>query len=85
MTKHRKGRRSRKNILSRSFSTLKKDTKKIIPGVTSGIEGVGKRVVGTAKRGVPKAQSSIRNLFGMFGLSNKKRKSRKSRRTRRKR
>jgi hypothetical protein len=83
MTKHKKVRRSKKNILSRGFSSLSKTTKKIIPGVTSGIEGVGKRVVGTAKRSVPKAQSSIRNLFGMFGLS-RKTKTRKTRKTRRK-
>jgi hypothetical protein len=80
MTKRKNYRRSKKNILSRGFSSLKNTTKKIIPGVTSRIKGVGKRVIGTAKQTIPKAQSSIRNLFGMFSLKNQKSKSRKTRR-----
>jgi hypothetical protein len=82
MTKHKKSRSSKKNILYRGFSSITGATKKIIPGVTSGIKSVGKKVVGTAKSTIPKAKSSIRNLFGMFSLSNKKRKSRRTRRRR---
>lgn len=84
MTRHKRNRnrRSKKNILSRGLTGLKSTTKKIIPGVKSGIEGVGRRVVGTARNSIPVAQNSVRNLFGMFGLSNKKRMSRRTRRKR---
>jgi len=80
MTKRKHSRHSKKNILSRGLSGLRSTTKKVIPGITSRIQGVGKKVVGTAKQTVPKAQSSIRNLFGMFGFSHKKSKSRRTRR-----
>ena len=93
MTKHRKSRRSKKNILSRGYSSVKNASRKIIPGVATGIESVGKDVVGTAKGVIPKAQGTIRSWFSMFSLTGKKSKGRKgskgrkrrSRRTRRKR
>lgn len=80
MGKSKKVRRSKRNILSRGLSNIKSTTKKIIPGVTTQIEGVGSRVIGTAKQSLPKAQRSIRNLFGMFTLSSSKRKARRTRR-----
>ena len=82
MTKRKNSRRSKKNMLSRGFSSIRNTTKRIIPGLTYSIKGVGKKVVGTAKQTIPKAQSSIRNLFGMFGLKSKKSKSRRTRRRR---
>ena len=84
MTKHRKSRRSKKNILSRGISSVTSASRKVIPGVASGIGNVGQSVIGTAKRSIPKAQGTIRGFFGMFGVKSKGRK-RRTRRTRRKR
>ena len=90
MPKERKMRRSKKNILTRGVSSIKNASKKVIPGVASGIGSVGSRVIGTAQKTIPKTQGTIRNFFGMFGLKStgskgSKGSKRKTRRTRRKR
>ena len=70
----KRSRSSKKNIFSRGISTISKTSKKIIPGVKTGIENVGNKVV-------PKTKSAMKGLFGLFnfGKKNKTKKHRKSR------
>lgn len=67
-----------KSLLSKGVSSVRKTSSK----VTSGIVGVGKKVVGTAGKTIPAAQSGVRSIFSMFGLKTKSKKSRKSRKSR---
>jgi hypothetical protein len=68
----KRSRSSKKNIFSRGISTIRKTSKKIIPGVKTGIETVGNKVV-------PKTKSAMKGIFGFFrfGKTKKHRKSRK--------
>ena len=94
MPKQRKMHRSKKNILRRGISSITNASRRVIPGLVSGIGNVGNRVIGTAKKTIPKSQGTIRNFFGMFSLKSTGSKKgskgskgikRKTRRTRRKR
>jgi hypothetical protein len=65
MNKHKKTRRSKKNVLKKGFASVKKTVRNIIPTIGTGIGNVGQTVIGTAQKTIPKARSSIRSLFGL--------------------
>ena len=72
-------RQTSKYMLNRSLSSISKSSRKVIPGVKHGVEGVGKTVTGVVEKSVPAAQSGLKQFFSMFkfGKTKKNRKSRK--------
>jgi hypothetical protein len=80
-THKRRHHRSKKNLLNKSMSVIRKTSRKVIPGVKHGIENVGSKVTGVAEKSVPAAQGVVKRFFNMFkfGKTRKARKSRKSR------
>ena len=77
MPRGKKTNKNRKGLLRKSMSSLQNSTKKFFPKVKQGIEGVGAKVVPTAKSG-------FNNLFGLLKMPKRMplRKSRKSRKSR---
>ena len=76
MTYRKKPKRS--GIFRKGLKTIQKTSSKMVPGMKSGIENIGKNVVYTAKKSIPYTKNSIRNIFGMFGLERKPSKTRKA-------
>jgi len=54
-----------------SFSGVKTTSKKYMPRVKSGIEGVGAKVTETAVKTIPVLQKTTRDLFGAIGIKKK--------------
>jgi hypothetical protein len=69
-------RRSSKNILNKtlekSVAVAKSTSRKYMPKVKSGIEGVGSKVINTSKQSVPYLQSMTRKFLNMFSSKTKK-------------
>jgi hypothetical protein len=57
--------------LKRGFSNVKTTSKKYMPRVKSGIEGVGAKVTETAVKTIPVLQKTTRDLFGAIGIKKK--------------
>ena len=57
--------------LKRGVSNVKYTSKKYMPRVKSGIEGVGSKVTSTAVKTVPILQKTTRDLLGVFGIKKK--------------
>lgn len=64
--KHRRSFRRRNNILGASVSAVKNTSRKYMPKVKSGLEGVGSKVIKTSKQSVPFLQRMTRKLFSGF-------------------
>jgi hypothetical protein len=71
--KHRKY--VNKNVINKTlkhgFTKVKYTSKKYMPRVKSGIEGVGSKVTTTAVKTIPVLQKTTRDLFSVFGLKKK--------------
>lgn len=71
-----KRRRSSKNILNRtldkSFAVVKSTSRKYMPKVKSGLEGVGSNVIKTSQQSVPYFQRMTRKFLNMFSTKTKK-------------
>jgi hypothetical protein len=65
-----------KNIINktvkRGVTSVKYTSKKYMPRVKSGIEGVGSKVTSTAAKTVPILQKTTRDLLGVFGIKKKR-------------
>jgi len=75
----RKHKSSKKGLVRRGLSSLRKTSRKVIPGVKHGIENVGAKVTGTVQKSIPAAKSGLQSFFNMFKFSGKTRKNKKSR------
>lgn len=60
-----------KKGFNKGFNTMKTTSKKYMPRVKTGLEGVGSKVTKTATKSVPALQKASRDLFGMFGIKRK--------------
>lgn len=56
---------------NKGFKTVKTTSRKYMPSVKSGLEGVGSKVTKTATKSIPILQKTTRNLFSMLGLKKK--------------
>ena len=76
-TRRNRSRRN-KNFIKRTFKTgmnaASTTSKRYMPKVKSGLEGVGSRVTKTATNTIPVLQKTTRNLFSMLGLKKRSRK-----------
>lgn len=63
--------RSLKKGFNKGFKTVKSTSRKYMPSVKSGLEGVGSKVTKTATKSIPILQKTTRNLFSMLGLKKK--------------
>jgi hypothetical protein len=54
------------NILGASVSAVKTTSRKYMPKVKTGLEGVGSKVIKTSKQSVPFLQRMTRKLFSRF-------------------
>jgi len=70
--KHRKGKNVINKTLKRGFTKVKYTSKKYMPRVKSGIEGVGSKVTTTAVKTIPVLQKTTRDLLGVFGIKKKR-------------
>jgi hypothetical protein len=74
--KNRHGSRKNKNFVKGTFKTGMKavtsTSKRYMPKVKTGLEGIGSKVTKTASKTIPVLQKTTRNLFSIF--RNKKRK-----------
>ncbi len=72
--RHRKG---RKNIINATLNTgvaaVKTTSKKYMPKVKKGLEGVGSKVVRTSKKSVPLLRKLTRKLFSLIGIKSRRR------------
>ena len=72
----RKNKSRSKNMVKRTFkkgyNVVNSTSKKYMPVVKSGLEGVGSRVTKTAKNAVPVLQKTTRDLFGIVGIKKNK-------------
>jgi hypothetical protein len=59
------------STVKHSFSGVKTTSKKYMPRVKSGIEGVGAKVTETAVKTIPVLQKTTRDLFGAIGIKKK--------------
>ncbi len=70
--------RKNKNFIKRTFKTGMKTaattSKKYMPKVKTGLEGIGSKVTKTASNSIPVLQKTTRNLFSMIGLKKRSRK-----------
>ena len=76
-TRRNRSRRN-KNFIKRTFKTgmnvASTTSKRYMPRVKTGIEGVGSSVTKTATKTIPVLQKTTRNLFRMLGLKKRSRK-----------
>ena len=56
---------------NKGFKTVKSTSRKYMPSVKSGLEGVGSKVTKTATKSIPILQKTTRDLFSMFGFKKK--------------
>lgn len=63
--------RSFKKGFNKGFNKVKSTSRKYMPSVKSGLEGVGSKVTKTATKSIPRLQKTTRNLFSMLGLKKK--------------
>jgi hypothetical protein len=72
-----KRRHSSRNIinktLDKSVSVVKSTSRKYMPKVKSGLEGVGSKVIKTSSQSVPFLQRMTRKLFGKFSGTKRRR------------
>jgi hypothetical protein len=61
-----------KKGFNKGFNTVKSTSRKYMPAVKSGLEGVGSKVTKTATKSVPVLQKATRDIFSMFGLKKKR-------------
>jgi len=60
-----------KHMVKKGYNLVKSTSKKYMPAVKSGLEGVGSKVTKTAKNAVPVLQKTTRDLFGIVGIKKK--------------
>jgi hypothetical protein len=81
-TRHRKTHRNNQIIpkgfkkgvnkgFKKGFKTVKSTSRKYMPSVKSGLEGVGSKVTKTATKSIPILQKTTRDLFSMIGFKKK--------------
>ena len=68
---HRK--RSSSNLLNKGVEQVKTTSKKYMPKVKEGLEGVGAKVVKTSRKSVPFLKRMTRKLFSVFGIKSRRR------------
>lgn len=61
-----------KRMIKRGFKMVKSTSRKYMPAVKSGLEGVGSKVTKTATKSVPVLQKATRDIFSMFGMKKKR-------------
>lgn len=75
-TRRNRSRRN-KNFIKRTFKTginaASTTSKRYMPKVKSGLEGVGSKVTKTATKTIPVLQKTTRNLFSILGLKKRSR------------
>jgi len=69
MPRHKKSKKS--SFFHKGMTSIKKSTKKVVPGIKSGLETIGSSVIKTT---VPVAK----NIFSKIGLKTKTRKNKSS-------
>ena len=57
---------------NKGFKTVKTTSRKYMPSVKSGLEGVGSKVTKTATKSIPILQKTTRDLFSMIGMKKKR-------------
>ena len=57
---------------NKGFKTVKSTSRKYMPSVKSGLEGVGSKVTKTATKSIPILQKTTRDLFSMIGFKKKR-------------
>lgn len=60
-----------KRMIKRGFKMVKSTSRKYMPAVKSGLEGVGSKVTKTATKSIPILQKTTRDLFSMIGMKKK--------------
>ena len=60
-----------KKGVNKGFKTVKTTSRKYMPSVKSGLEGVGSKVTKTATKSIPILQKTTRDLFSMIGFKKK--------------
>jgi hypothetical protein len=60
-----------KRTLKKGYNVVNSTSKKYMPVVKTGLEGVGSKVTKTAKNAVPILQKTTRDLFGIVGIKKK--------------
>ena len=60
-----------KRGFKKGFKTVKSTSRKYMPSVKSGLEGVGSKVTKTATKSIPILQKTTRDLFSMIGFKKK--------------
>jgi len=61
-----------KRMIKRGFKMVKSTSRKYMPAVKSGLEGVGSKVTKTATKSVPVLQKATRDIFSIFGMKKKR-------------
>ena len=61
-----------KRMIKRGFKMVKSTSRKYMPAVKSGLEGVGSKVTKTATKSIPILQKTTRDLFSMIGMKKKR-------------
>ena len=74
MPRHSKTKKSKGSLLNKGVSSIKNTTKKVIPGLKTGLENIGSMVI---KKTVPTAKSFF-SMLKMKTKSKSKSKKRKS-------
>ncbi len=64
--------RSFKKGFNKGFNKVKSTSRKYMPSVKSGLEGVGSKVTKTATKSIPILQKTTRDLFSMIGMKKKR-------------
>ena len=74
--RHNRRTHRNKQIITRGFNkgfkTVKSTSRKYMPAVKSGLEGVGSKVTKTATKSIPILQKTTRDLFSIIGMKKKR-------------
>ena len=62
-----------KGLLNKGVDQVKSTSRKYMPKVKQGLEGVGEKVVKTSRKSVPFLKRMTRKLFSVFGVKSRRR------------